>query len=48
MARLLDALGRWAVVHRGRVVLAWLLLLVVAGCLGTVLHGQLSSVFTVC
>jgi uncharacterized membrane protein YdfJ with MMPL/SSD domain len=44
---LLYALGRWAVVHRGRVVLAWLLLLIVAGCLGTVLHGQLSSVFTV-
>ncbi|HEY0933366.1 MAG TPA: MMPL family transporter [Trebonia sp.] len=47
MARLLYALGRWAVVHRGRVLLAWLLLLVAAGCLGTVLHGQLSSVFTV-
>lgn len=46
MARLLYALGRWAVVHRGGVVLAWLLLLIVAGCLGTVLHGQLSSVFT--
>ena len=47
MARFLYALGRWAVVHRGRVVLAWVLLLVAAGCLGTVLHGQLSSVFTV-
>jgi RND superfamily putative drug exporter len=47
MARLLYALGRWAVVHRGRVLLTWLLLLVVAGCLGTALHGQLSSVFTV-
>jgi putative drug exporter of the RND superfamily len=44
---MLYALGRWAVVHRGRVLLAWLLLLIVAGCLGTVLHGQLSSVFTV-
>src|ERR1700754_649708 len=47
MARLLYALGRWAVRRRGRVVLAWLLLLIVAGCLGTILHGQLSSVFTV-
>jgi RND superfamily putative drug exporter len=47
MARFLYALGRWAVVHRGRVLLTWLLLLIVAGCLGTVLHGQLSSVFTV-
>src|ERR1700761_3570014 len=47
MARLLYALGRWAVVHRGRVLLSWLLLLIVAACLGTALHGQLSSVFTV-
>ena len=47
MARMLFALGRWAVAHRGRVLLAWLLLLIVAGCLGTVLHGRLSSVFTV-
>ena len=47
MARALYAVGRWAVRHRGRVVLAWLALLVVVGGLGVALHGQLSSVFTV-
>jgi RND superfamily putative drug exporter len=47
MARLLYALGRWAAVHRRRVLLAWILLLAVAGGLGVGLHGQLSSVFSV-
>ena len=47
MARKLYALGRWAAVHRGQVVTAWVLLLVVAGGLGVGLHGQLSSVFSV-
>jgi putative drug exporter of the RND superfamily len=47
MARLLYALGRWAAVHRRRVLAAWILLLAVAGGLGIGLHGQLSSVFSV-
>jgi RND superfamily putative drug exporter len=47
MARFLYALGRWAVRHRVRVVLAWLVLLLVTAGLGLTLHGQLSSVFTV-
>jgi uncharacterized membrane protein YdfJ with MMPL/SSD domain len=47
MARWLYAAGRWAARRRGRVVLAWLLLLLVTGALGGALHGQLSSVFTV-
>jgi uncharacterized membrane protein YdfJ with MMPL/SSD domain len=47
MARFLYATGRWAVRRRGPVVLAWLVLLLVAGGLGGVLHGQLTSVFTV-
>jgi uncharacterized membrane protein YdfJ with MMPL/SSD domain len=47
MARWLYAAGRWAARRRGRVVVAWLLLLLVTGALGGALHGQLSSVFTV-
>ena len=47
MARLLYALGRWAAVHRRRVLPAWILLLAVVGGLGIGLHGQLSSVFSV-
>jgi uncharacterized membrane protein YdfJ with MMPL/SSD domain len=47
MARFLYRAGRWAAARRGRVVLAWLVLLLVAGGLGGALHGQLSSVFTV-
>jgi putative drug exporter of the RND superfamily len=47
MARLLYSLGRWAAVHRRRVLAAWILLLAVACGLGIGLHGQLSSVFSV-
>lgn len=47
MARLLYALGRWAAVHRRRVLALWILLLAVAGGLGIGLHGELSSVFSV-
>lgn len=47
MARSLYAVGRWAVRRRGMVILAWLVLLLVAGGLGGALHGQLSSMFTV-
>jgi RND superfamily putative drug exporter len=47
MARLLYRVGQWSAVHRGRVVVVWLLLLVLAVGLGTGLHGRLSSVFTV-
>jgi putative drug exporter of the RND superfamily len=47
MARFLYALGRWAAVHRRRVLAAWILLLAVVGGLGIGLHGELSSVFSV-
>ena len=47
MARFLYGVGRWAVAHRGRVVLAWLVLLAAAAGLGIALHGQLSTDFTV-
>lgn len=47
MARLLYQLGRWAAVHRHRILAAWILLLTVAAGLGIGLHGQLSSVFSV-
>jgi uncharacterized membrane protein YdfJ with MMPL/SSD domain len=47
MARLLYSLGRWAAIHRRRVLSAWVLLLAAACGLGIGLHGQLSSVFSV-
>lgn len=47
MARRLYALGRWAARHRGRVVSAWLLLLVVVAGLGTTLNGKLTTEFSV-
>lgn len=47
MAGRLYALGRWAARRRGRVVGAWLLLLVVAAVLGTTLNGKLTTEFSV-
>ena len=47
MAGRLYALGRWAARRRGRVVGAWLLLLVVVGVLGTTLNGKLTTEFSV-
>ena len=47
MARRLYALGLWSVAHRGRVVLAWLALLVVVGGLGVTLAGTPTTEFTV-
>ncbi|GAA1281967.1 membrane protein [Planotetraspora silvatica] len=47
MAGRLYGLGHWAARRRGRVVLAWLLLLTVVGALGVTLSGKLATSFSV-
>jgi len=43
----LYAFGLWSVAHRGRVVLAWLALRIVAGGLGVTFAGTPPTEFTV-
>ncbi|MGW7255712.1 MMPL family transporter [Streptomyces sp. NPDC054834] len=47
MAVCLYMSTRWVIRHRGRVLCAWLLLLLAVASLGTTLHGRLSTEFSV-